>query len=189
MNGTAGPALVFEHAVRMPRRWHHFWTSSLSTPQLKLPAQLETLPYVYESAPSNLDPRNCIFIMPTTKSTKTQRSSGVTVQTKDKSKSSKTTKVFTAIDISRLTPDQREMRRHRRTTERERAIRAHSDDGNDTDDSPAAAETTLAVTQQAPLDVAQRVGVRGDSAVGRLAPVAVAAGWRILRLQGARGKR
>ena len=91
--------------------------------------------------------------MPTTKSTKIHRPSGVTVPTSDKAKSSKTTKtkVFKEIDTSRLTPDQREMRLHRWTTERERAARAHnvSDDGNDTDDSPAAAETTLVVTQQA----------------------------------------
>ena len=163
---------MFEHAVRMPSVLAHFWTSSgRQRRNTACPAQLEQLPYIYESAPLLHYQLNSTFIMPITKSTKTQRASGATDPTKDKSKPTKTTKVFTAIDTSRLTPDQREqreMRRHRRTTERECAARAHnvSDDCNDIDDSPAAAETTLVVTQQAPLDVSQGTPPHPDGDAG-----------------------
>ena len=86
--------------------------------------------------------------MPITKAIKTQRAPGATAPAKDKSKVSKTTKDFTEIDTSTLTPDQREMRRRRPTMERERAARNQK-----ASPGPPTAETKPAEAPQAPVDV------------------------------------
>ena len=107
-------------------------------------AQLEQLTHIYVSAPlTRKTTPTFFFSMPITKSTKTQLPSGATEPSKENPKTTKSTKGFTEIDTSRLTPDQRELRRRRRSSERERAARVQraSADGDDRPGSPPSAGT------------------------------------------------
>ena len=108
----------------MPSVLAHFWTSSGRQRRNTASAQLEQLTHIYVSAPLTLQTTFIFFfIMPNTKSAKTQHPSGATEPSKENPKSTKSTKGFTEIDTSRLTPDQRELRRRRRSSERERVAR------------------------------------------------------------------
>ena len=100
-NDTAGPASVFEHAVRTPSELAAPLDQLLKARRNTASAQLEQLTYNYVSAPlTSLTTLFLNFIMPNTKSVKAQRPSGATAPVKDKSKSSKTAKDFTEIDTS-----------------------------------------------------------------------------------------
>ena len=154
----------------MPSDLAHFWTSSGRQRRNTASAQLEQLTHIYVSAPLTLQTTFIFFfIMPNTKSAKTQHPSGATEQSKENPKSTKSTKGFTEIDTSRLTPDQRELRRRRRSSERERAARVQraSADGDDRPDSPPSAGSKPTETRRAlvvePQGIANRpVGLLSD---------------------------